>query len=179
MSGYGLCKCGCGQKTNLARNTDRTKGLVKGQPVRFIVGHNRRPGPDYIVDPVTGCHLWQGAKTPDGYGQLRVKGKTLTAHIHFYTQKYGPVPSGKELDHFHCDNRGCCNADHVRPVTHTENIRRGKVAKLTFEEAREIRELGAKPGGVRARDLGTIYGVDRNTIYRVLNGRNWREEAAA
>ena len=36
----GLCECGCGQKTNVARQTCEKKGWIKGQPVRFIKGHN-------------------------------------------------------------------------------------------------------------------------------------------
>jgi hypothetical protein len=36
----GLCQCGCGQKTNLAPKTNNLKGWVKGQPLRFVSGHN-------------------------------------------------------------------------------------------------------------------------------------------
>jgi len=36
----------------------------------------------------------------------------------------GPVPDGLELDHL-CRVRSCCNPDHLEPVTHKENIRRG------------------------------------------------------
>lgn len=35
-----LCKCGCGQHTNVARFTDRSKGWVKGEPIKFIKGHS-------------------------------------------------------------------------------------------------------------------------------------------
>jgi hypothetical protein len=35
----GFCECGCGQKTNLARQTNKKWGHVKGEPVRFIRGH--------------------------------------------------------------------------------------------------------------------------------------------
>jgi len=35
-----LCECGCGQKTRLAPHTDRSQKWVKGQPIRFINGHN-------------------------------------------------------------------------------------------------------------------------------------------
>jgi hypothetical protein len=34
-----LCGCGCGQPTPPAKRTDHKRGLVKGQPVRFIRGH--------------------------------------------------------------------------------------------------------------------------------------------
>ena len=36
----GLCECGCGQRTKFPRNTDRKHGWIKGQPLRFIKGHN-------------------------------------------------------------------------------------------------------------------------------------------
>ncbi len=35
----GLCKCGCGQKTAIARQTRSELGHVKGQPVSYISGH--------------------------------------------------------------------------------------------------------------------------------------------
>jgi len=36
----GYCHCGCGQKTKIATKTVTRLGLVKGQPTRFIKGHN-------------------------------------------------------------------------------------------------------------------------------------------
>ncbi len=38
----GYCQCGCGQKTNLAPQTDLQKGRVNGEPMRYIAGHNSR-----------------------------------------------------------------------------------------------------------------------------------------
>ncbi|UKV75184.1 hypothetical protein FOC29_28155 [Burkholderia vietnamiensis] len=35
----GLCQCGCGQPTRLAPVNDRSKGWVRGQPLKFIKGH--------------------------------------------------------------------------------------------------------------------------------------------
>ncbi len=37
-----LCECGCGQATPIAKLNDSRYGHVKGQPVRFFKGHNRR-----------------------------------------------------------------------------------------------------------------------------------------
>lgn len=37
--GAGYCRCGCGQKTPLAKGTDGRFGLIKGEPVKFIHGH--------------------------------------------------------------------------------------------------------------------------------------------
>ena len=35
-----LCKCGCGQVTKLSDRTSTERGVVKGQPLAFIKGHN-------------------------------------------------------------------------------------------------------------------------------------------
>jgi hypothetical protein len=37
-----LCDCGCGQPAPLACQTNKRRGWVKGQPIRFISGHHRR-----------------------------------------------------------------------------------------------------------------------------------------
>ncbi len=37
-----LCECGCGDPAPLAKANDPRKGHVKGQPVRYISGHNSR-----------------------------------------------------------------------------------------------------------------------------------------
>jgi hypothetical protein len=41
--GDGLCECGCGRQTRVANKTVREKGWVKGQPLRYIKGHNHQP----------------------------------------------------------------------------------------------------------------------------------------
>jgi hypothetical protein len=41
----GLCECGCGQQTKLSPKSRRDHGYRKGQPRRFVNGHNaRKPG---------------------------------------------------------------------------------------------------------------------------------------
>lgn len=35
-----LCACNCGQETAIATKTDRRRGQIKGQPMKFIAGHN-------------------------------------------------------------------------------------------------------------------------------------------
>jgi hypothetical protein len=39
---YGYCHCGCGQKTTIAKQNHKPYGWVKGEPLRFVSGHNRR-----------------------------------------------------------------------------------------------------------------------------------------
>lgn len=77
-----------------------------------------------------GCWIWQGAATSLGYGQITVgvrkDGTRRTVYVHkaAWEAIHGPVPKGRELDHFRCDTPACANPEHVRPVTHQENILR-------------------------------------------------------
>lgn len=44
----GLCECGCGEKTSLAKANHTKNGRVRGQPIRYIFGHNRIGKPHSI-----------------------------------------------------------------------------------------------------------------------------------
>lgn len=37
-----LCECGCGKSLSLSKYTDIRYGAVKGQPLRFLLGHNAK-----------------------------------------------------------------------------------------------------------------------------------------
>lgn len=39
MNPSGLCLCGCGLPTTLARQSDTKRGWVKGQPTDYVHGH--------------------------------------------------------------------------------------------------------------------------------------------
>lgn len=38
----GLCLCGCGGETPLAKQTDRRYGTVKDEPVQYLPGHQKK-----------------------------------------------------------------------------------------------------------------------------------------
>lgn len=76
----GYCSCGCGQKTSIAKQTVKRLGHIKGQPIRYIHGHQMRR-PDLIVpdspNPSGYCQCGCGSKTPlakrNNYEQGHVK----------------------------------------------------------------------------------------------------------
>jgi len=75
-------------------------------------------------EPMSGCWLWVGVLTYHGYGQCKHDGRSQTAHRVAWELFKGPIPKGLEIDHL-CRVRCCVNPDHLEPVTHAENIRRG------------------------------------------------------
>ena len=76
------------------------------------------------------CWPWEGTIDPAGYGRGSFGGVTAMAHRAVYLLIKGDIPQGFDLDHL-CRNRRCVNPDHLEPVTHHENCRRGKQAQQT------------------------------------------------
>ena len=75
----------------------------------------------YIVNVSTGCWDWLAYVNSDGYGMFKHKGMMTLAHKASYELLAQAVPDNFELDHI-CHNRKCVNPDHLRVVTHTENV---------------------------------------------------------
>lgn len=102
-----------------------------------------RPLEDRIAEKIDftsstdGCWLWQNPR-PHGYGQIRVGKRQRIAHRVIYELYVGPVDDGLELDHL-CRNRSCVNPDHLEPVTHSENVRRGEVPQLQLRKTHCLR----------------------------------------
>src|SRR5699024_8802903 len=70
----------------------------------------------------TGCLLWTGGMSADGYGSMWVGGKDVGAHRYAWERANGPIPEGMYIDH-KCYTRACCNVAHLRLATHAENSR--------------------------------------------------------
>ncbi|HEV8574745.1 MAG TPA: HNH endonuclease signature motif containing protein [Dehalococcoidia bacterium] len=104
--------------------------LTTKGPFDFRRGRSRKSTPAerfarmVRANEATGCVLWLGSKTLDGYGKFRVDGKNTSAHRWAYEQAKGPIPPGMHLDHL-CRQRSCVNADHLEAVTPYENTLRG------------------------------------------------------
>lgn len=129
-----LCECGCGQQAPLADRTSRALGWVKGQPIRFVKGHNAVLRRKHSADGSweirdcgfsTPCWVWTGALDANGYGRLYLDGTMYMAHRVIYERYKGKIPVGLEPDHL-CMNHPCVCPDHLEAVTHAENIRRAK-----------------------------------------------------
>jgi hypothetical protein len=106
-----------------------------------------------IPVPFCGCIIWLGAVNEDGYGNIgKTTNRSGMAHIAAWELANGPVPDGLELDHL-CRVRSCINVDHLEPVTHEENVRRGD--HLTWRLKRRVRRTHCRNGHEATPD--TIY----------------------
>ena len=68
------------------------------------------------------CWIWTGHLNSDGYGIIKVEGKSLLAHRVAYEIYRGQI--FQELDHT-CRMRACIFPWHLEDVSHKENVNRG------------------------------------------------------
>ncbi len=79
----------------------------------------------HVPEPNSGCWLWLGAVTHDGYARAGTGAfGTRYAHRIIFERERGPIPAGLELDHV-CRVRSCVNPAHLEIVSHRENNARG------------------------------------------------------
>lgn len=79
---------------------------------------------DLIIIQGDGC--WSHPNKPGsaGYRYVCFAGVRHLLHRIIYQYFRGPIPAGLQLDHL-CRCRGCCNPDHLQPVSSRENSLRG------------------------------------------------------
>jgi hypothetical protein len=131
------------------------------------------------------CHEWRGARHPQGYGQMSIKGRTTPAHRASLEASGVSIHAGMVACH-RCDNPPCINPAHLYPGTYSQNTNdfysrsgfqrpRGAahpMAKLTSDEVEHIRNTYAD-GAMLQRELAKLYGVSLNTIWRVIHHKTW------
>ena len=132
------------------------------------------------------CWDWTGSlRSPRGYGQIKIKGKTKAAHRVSWEIKNGPIPAGDMKGTMcvlhHCDNKKCVNPEHLFVGSQKDNVAdmysKGRNVDLSgtnnpaykFPDTviSEIRSRYAF-GSETQREIGMIYGISKSHIGNII-----------
>lgn len=131
------------------------------------------------------CWPWLAGTFRKGYGQFGIsehkKYKKVSANKLALILATGENRTPL-LSMHSCDNPECCNPRHLSWGTHKQNTKDGldkgridprKTAKITKEDAIEIRQL--RSSGMGMRQIGEKFSVTISNISAVCRGISWKE----
>lgn len=181
-----ICKCECGKIIEVCGNY-LNNGKKKSCGC-WIKPRNKIP-PEIrfwkFVEKTEECWIWNGCKTPNGYGHLHIRGKPYIVSRFSWELHKGKILDGLEVCH-KCDNPACVNPDHLFLGTHQDNMidmyKKGrayitfgsqrKLSKLNENQVLEIRKLYQNP--YCARELSDMYGVSKQNILMIVKRKAWK-----
>ena len=133
------------------------------------------------IMPVTesGCWIWIGDATQDGYGRLSIKGKFQLMHRYMWKQVHGAIPKGLCVCH-RCDTPSCVNPVHLFLGTRKANTRdmmdkrrwAACARKLTAVDVSEIRCW--LKHGLSPRIIEHHYNISGVHVRRIRSESRWR-----
>ena len=117
------------------------------------------------------CVEWEGKLNVCGYAQTWLNGTNNLVHRLSYKQYIGPIENKKEVAHT-CHNRKCINPNHLKLLTHQENIKhsykdknpRKKRIHLTKIQVDYIQTFHMN---TKVDVIMKQYNISRQTVYRI------------
>lgn len=128
--------------------------------------------PIEVVVNENGC--WEcisHAKDSVGYCIINRNGTRTSVHRYVYTLYKGEIPEGLCILHS-CDNRCCCNPNHLSVGTHKENMedmhKKGRANHPNKFAEYEKDIINDYQLGIKIKIITDKYDISRRNIYTIL-----------
>lgn len=130
-----------------------------------------------LVTTESGCVVPVSHKlNHDGYFRKRIKGpagmRTWMYHRWVWTQKFGVIPPGYEVDH-KCKNRACCNVEHLQLLLSTEHRTKDNTGRHS-DKKQQAYEIWLQRGkSITGMALAELVGVSFSATCKWI--REWKQ----
>lgn len=139
-----------------------------------------------LPEDINDCWEWSAGLFESGYGQFGITSKIkISAHKFSFQYYNGPILKGYIICH-KCDNKKCCNPNHLFLGTCKDNsedmVRKGRSIKgekihtsvLTKNDVIEILTTLYHGNKMSYRDFALKYGVERRQLKNILTRVTWK-----
>lgn len=151
-------------------NFVKEEHLVDLNTYELFLKHTNKNGPVPDHDPSLGqCWIWTAGAAGDGgrYGGIHVReiNKRVLVHRYSYAKHNdGELADTVDIDH-QCFNTKCVNPNHLRPVTHKQNMENIRLNSKNTTGARGVWKTGAGRFAVEMKHHGKkIWGGVYKTV---------------
>jgi hypothetical protein len=166
------CRYGYGNKKNIFENfkeeSIRTKEILE----------------KHVIKTSQGCWKWKGSKNIHGYGEVRINRKHMNGSRASWISYKGEIPKGMYVLH-HCDNRECCNPEHLFLGTASDNMhdmmKKGRSnflkgddcpwKKITSEIVLDV--LDSLKKGISTKEISKKHNISIDYISDIKRGHRW------
>lgn len=130
------------------------------------------------------CWEWTAGRFSSGYGSFSLQGKNYGSNRIAYFLKFGFIE--KEFFCLHsCDNRTCCNPNHIFTGTNQDNmddmVKKGRsfhaigelhgASKLKEKQALDI--IFRRKRGDSLKSIAGLHSISVASVSSIATGRNW------
>lgn len=129
--------------------------------------------------PHSGCWIWHGVISDEGYGIMSAPIKTRKVHrVAFELINNVKLVPSQYLCH-HCDNRQCWRPSHMFIGTPQDNatdqVRKIRQAKgITKQRVKMVQKLLLQH--MSCRTIHKKTGICRQTIQKIRDGKHWSQQ---